>query len=78
MQRAERRAARSGRHVPRSVIERTHRSVSQVLPGVMQHFDTLDVFDNSGQLTPILRMDRGGQPKVLDPQLWQEFLAKAA
>jgi 8-oxo-dGTP pyrophosphatase MutT (NUDIX family)/predicted ABC-type ATPase len=76
VRRAELRGQRSGRYVPRTVIEGTHRNVSAVLPGMLGKFDTVDVYDNTDKLVKILQKDYGKDPRILRRDLWEAFLAK--
>lgn len=80
VQRAMKRAERSGRMVPPSVIRETHQSVSRVFPASLDRklWDSVELYDNNGS-TPrkILEWPRGGDLKILDQGAWQKFLAKS-
>lgn len=78
--RAAKRAQRTGRMVPESVIRETHQSVSRTLPQLLdaKAFDTVEVYDNNGASPRlILRQDKGRAPQVLDAAAWQAFKDKA-
>lgn len=75
--RAELRGQRSGRFVNETVIRETHAAISRVLPEVANDFDELHLYDNSGpQLTHVLAKRHGHKPEILNPAMYQAFLAK--
>jgi len=79
VERAAKRAERSGRLVPESVIRHTHAAVSAVFPDVVDDFDDISLFDNSsdGPPTLVARKVAGGELEILDQDLYRTFLAKA-
>jgi HK97 family phage portal protein len=78
-QRAEKRALKSGRHVPESYLRETHASVSGVFRRLIEHgdLDEAELWDNNGA-TPILvaSKEAGADLAVHWPDLYQKFLAK--
>jgi predicted ABC-type ATPase len=80
VERAMKRAKRTGRMVPESVIRSVHSSVSQVFPELVRNhdFDSVELYDNNGKKPKkILEWPAGGQLNVIDHQAWQRFLDKA-
>lgn len=87
MTRAQERAERTGREVPRETIEGTHRSVSQVFPqlaaktgsGAAESFDELRLWDNSDDAGPRLIYEKsGGSERIIDEAAYSAFLSKGA
>lgn len=86
VERAEWRAANGtgsdrGRSVPRSVIEHAHMAVSEIVPQVVEEFDTFVLFDtNVEQGRPpnlLARKEREQRLEIMLSGGWQEFLDKA-
>lgn len=77
VQRAQKRGERTGRFVAESVIRDTHKKVSQTLPGLLDEFDNLKIYDNSGA-EPVLigEKTKGSKFAPKDDGLWQKFLDK--
>lgn len=77
--RAEKRAQRTGRHVPRSVIENTHKNVSLVFPHAMNDFDKVQLYDNEAELKLILSKDKAegrSRAQILEDKAWLRFVEK--
>ena len=71
-----------GRVVPDSVLNNTHVSISQLLPGVVSHFDSFSLVDNTntvkGDPAYVIAKTTLGQPlTVIDQPAYQAFLDKA-
>ena len=62
-------------------VSATTRSVATVFPKIIDGFDHVEVYDNRGPKSApavlVFRKDRGGEPEILDEQLYQEFLDRA-
>ena len=62
-------------------VSATTRSVATVFPKIIDGFDHVEVYDNRGPkgapAVLVFRKDRGGEPEILDEQLYQEFLDRA-
>lgn len=83
VERAARRAARTGRFVPDEYIREAHASVSRVLPEAMDAgvFDEVRLWDTSGPPggSPTLIMESvDGVPTIHRADLWESFLTKGA
>lgn len=76
-QRAEQRFQRTGRRVPDSVIEGTHRGVSKILPEVAEHFDNVRLFSNIDKPRLIAQGGNGKKLTAIDEGAYQDFLAIA-
>jgi predicted ABC-type ATPase len=78
VERAQHRAARTGRHVPESVIRGTHRAVSGVVRQAEANalFDELTVWDTSGAAPKKIMEQIGGKTTVHDAKAYNKFLAK--
>lgn len=76
--RAASREAKTGRHVPREIIESIHAKVSQIFPKVASEFDNVRLYDTSGE-EPILIASgtRGKELTIHDKMRYGTFLAKA-
>lgn len=74
--RADARGQATGRFVPERVIRTTHIDVSKVFPDVYQSFDSVDLFQSEGELSPIASWD-GKSLNIKDQTEWNAFLAKA-
>ena len=74
--RADARAAETGRVVPHSVIEGTHASVSAIFPELAEMFDDLMLFENSDGPNLIAEAHGPGTLQVHDQGEWKSFLAK--
>jgi N12 class adenine-specific DNA methylase/predicted ABC-type ATPase len=70
-----------GRAVPRSVIEHAHMAVSDIVPQVVEEFDTFVLFDTNvdfGRPPNLLaRKEREKRLEIMMSGGWQEFLDKA-
>lgn len=80
LRRAEKRAKRTGRKVPESVIREIHASVSDVFARLVMadKFDTVELWDNNGAAPVLVGQKKlGGKWAVLDKSAWQRFLDKA-
>lgn len=81
LERAQQRAARTGRQVPVSVLRETHAAVSRVFPEAVRQglFDKARLWDASGPKgsKPVLVVSAiGKKMTVHNEALWQSFLAK--
>lgn len=74
--RADARAAETGRVVPHSVIEGTHASVSAIFPELAEMFDDLMLFENSDGPKLIAEAHGPGTLQVVDQGEYDSFLAK--
>lgn len=75
-QRALERGQKSGRVVHPTVIENSHRSVSEVFPALLDHFDTAALHDNTKGWKTVLTK-HGDQPAIVhDKAAWHSFLQK--
>ena len=82
VERAKKRAERSGRAVPDSVIRSIHSAVSDVVPKAVKAglFDELEVYDNNvkqGENPRLIARAKGKKLDIVDEQLWDEFVGKA-
>jgi predicted ABC-type ATPase len=80
VRRAAKRAQRTGRMVPASVIRETHKSVSDAYGKAAKSglFGKTELWDNSGSSPKLVaHKEPGGEFTVTDPAAWQAFLAKA-
>lgn len=77
LERSRARAAKTGREIDEDVIRNIHRNVSQIVPKIASEFDECNVWDTSSK-TPklIATCKRGEDIKVIDQNLWDEFVAK--
>jgi predicted ABC-type ATPase len=81
LERAQQRAARTGRQVPVTVLRETHAAVSRVFPEAVRQglFDKARLWDVSGPKgsKPTLVVSSIGKKMTIhNEKLWQEFLAK--
>ncbi len=78
VERANARAAKTGRFVPESVIRETHAAVSRVLPRAMEMnlFDEVTLWDNNLQEPRKVASASGGTMTIHDNLLWEAFVAK--
>ena len=76
VQRAQTRAAQTGRHVPEPVIRGTHAGVSTALPQVAGDFDSVNLYDTRGSTLEHVMEATNGTMTIHDPGLWDEFVAK--
>lgn len=78
VRRALLRGERSGRHVPESIIRRTHATVSDTFREASQTnlFDELRLFDNNGDTPRLIYERRDGVERILDPDAYDSFLRK--
>lgn len=77
--RAMKRAAKTGRMVPESTIRATHAAVSRTFKDAIDHdlFDTAELWDNNGREPKLIgRKLAGGPFQVHDREAWEKFLAK--
>lgn len=82
---ADRRGQKTGRYVPRQLLINTHKNVSQIVPELIKSgkVDFLRVWDTDastpeGRPSPRLIAEAHGSAlKIIDPKLWEKFLAKA-
>lgn len=77
VERANSRAARTGRVVPESVVREIHASVSTVFPQAASQFDKVNLWDNTGRSPVLLATGGGGKLDITDPAGYQAFLDKA-
>lgn len=79
VERAMKRAQRTGRMVPESVIRETHADVSRVFKQAIDNdlFDSAELWDNNGTEPKLVgSKPLGGKWTVHDPEAWRAFLAK--
>jgi predicted ABC-type ATPase len=77
--RAEERGKKIGRVIPSPTIRTTHRGVSRVLPGLLENFDDVELYEVSERDSPklIIRAGAGRDLEVVDQDGWDAFRAKA-
>lgn len=76
----EARFEKTGRFVPEKVLRETHKNVSIVVPEAIKNnlFDEFRLWDTNLKDNPRLVAEMyNGKFKVLEPDLWQDFLDKA-
>lgn len=73
--RANSRAERTGRVVDESVIRDTHASVSNILPNVLDAFDSVQLIDNTNGARTIMTA-KNGDVTIIDSKAYNEFVAK--
>lgn len=81
IRRAEKRAQRTGRMVPASVIKEIHGAVSDTFAKAIKHntFDAAELWDNNGREPKLVgSKPLGGTWTVHDPEAWQRFLNKGS
>lgn len=78
IERAQSRAARTGRVVPVDVLKAAHRDVSRGFEEIARHPSILDVqlVDNSGPTPIVIARGGKGELAILDQIRYDEFLAK--
>lgn len=77
VQRANARAAKTGRVVPEEQIRGTHKKVSQILPEVASMFDSVELYDTTNGAKLIATGGNGKGLVAKDEKLFAAFLAKA-
>jgi predicted ABC-type ATPase len=78
VRRSMKRAERTGRWVPESVIRGSHAGVSRVFP-TAEHLDlfkSLRLYDNNGSSPRLIAEEVGGKLNVLDQAAYDDFLSK--
>lgn len=76
VRRATKRAERTGRAVPETIIRGTHAGVSKIFPQVYGEFDEFVVIDNNALQPRRIAQGQNGQIEILDSESWASFLAK--
>ncbi len=78
IERANARAAKTGRFVDADVIRTIHAGVSQIIPQAISEglFDEFRLFDTSSKPGKLIASAQGSQLEVHDQQLWEGFLQK--
>lgn len=69
-ERSDKRAERTGRKVPHSIIEGSHRGVPKTVEAIKDKIDSYQVFDNTNELKLI------ASNKHIDPEMYSKFLEK--
>jgi DNA topoisomerase IB/predicted ABC-type ATPase len=79
LERADKRAAKTGRHVPAHIVRGTHQKVSAVLPQIVDDFDNLELWDTDTQPMTLVASKYGRDSKltVHHKSRWDYFKAKA-
>lgn len=77
LQRAQSRAARTGRVVPEKNLRSGHRGVSNTFPQIMNRFDEVQLFDNLDGLK-LIGSGKNGRFTIENQDLWGSFLAKGS
>jgi predicted ABC-type ATPase len=77
IERVNARVEKGGHDIPRQDIERRYRTSYENLPRAMKMADKVNIYDNTEELRPLLKMDRGNilfesqeMPKKLKDQLY--------
>jgi len=78
IERANARAAKTGRFVPPSVIRGIHGNVSRIVPQAIEEglFDELNLYDTSTKDGKLIASAKGKQLTVHDESLWSAFVEK--
>jgi predicted ABC-type ATPase len=75
--RSNARGDKTGRYVPKETIISTHAKVSQIFPRIQSKFDSVKLYDTSGNQTKLIATGGGGKElTVLDQAAYDAFLAK--
>jgi predicted ABC-type ATPase len=79
VERVNARVEKGGHDIPRQDIERRYRTSYENLPRAMKMADKVSIYDNTKELRPLLKMDRGNirfespdMPKPLKDQLYMK------
>ena len=73
IKRSDKRARKSGRMVPHSIIEGSHRGFSASFSEIAELADDYEIYDNSGEF-PVLMKDKSSG--VQNEKLWNRFVEK--
>jgi predicted ABC-type ATPase len=78
--RALARAETTGRFVPEEYIRESHAAISEVLPQAVDArlFDEVRLWNTEARPARLIMESIDGRTTILEPGLWDEFLAKAA
>ena len=79
IERVNARVAKGGHDIPRQDIERRYRTSYKNLPRAMKMADKVNIYDNTKELRPLLKMDQGNilfespdMPKHLKSQIYMQ------
>jgi predicted ABC-type ATPase len=78
--RAEKRAERTGRHIPEEVIQNSHRGSAKNFLAMHQgkYVKTMNLYDNSERVPALVYSKKGAEPGiVVDGKKWKEYQKKA-